>query len=200
MAAGIVAMVAVMKLLSIIDPRTITQGIGNLALIALLLAGIEVMMGLAGRISGGKKLKNNILATQLGMLSMVALVALLSLMKQEDIDRGIINLAKMAGIISGIELITALSARIAGGAKFKRFLVSNIALLAFTGLRSARSFDQAVVDQGILTLTKMVGLIAAIELMTAVASKSRGEVKKVYILLALLPRLWLLQSPSLLIC
>lgn len=179
MAVGIAAMVAVMKLLSIIDPRTITQGIGNLALIALVLAGIEVMMGLAGRISGGKKLKTNILATQLGMLSMVALIAILGTMKQEDIDRGIVNLAKMAGIISGIELITAVSARISGGAKVQKILGSvTIALLAFTGVIALLgTFDQSVIDQGILTLTKMVGLIAAIELITAVASKISGEAK-----------------------
>ena len=38
-------MLAVMKLLSIHFPYTITQGISNLALMTLILAGAEVMMG-----------------------------------------------------------------------------------------------------------------------------------------------------------
>lgn len=179
MAAGIAAMVAVMKLLSIIDPQTITGGIGNLALITLILSGMEVMMGLAGRISGGKKLKTTMLQTQVGMLSMVALIAILSLMKQENIDRGIANLAKMAGIVTGIELLTAVSSRISGGAKVQKILGAvTVTMLSFTGVIALLgAFDPTVIDQGIVTLTKMVGLIGAIELMTAISSKISGDAK-----------------------
>ena len=93
-ALGIAAMVGVMKLLSIISPRTITQGVGNLALIVLLLAGIETIMGLAGRLGGGEKLRSNILKTQLGLVAMLALIKILDTMEQATIDRGIVNLAK----------------------------------------------------------------------------------------------------------
>ena len=176
MAAGIAAMIAVMKLLSIIDPSTITQGVGNLARISLLIAGIEVIMGLAGRIGDGKKFKTNILATQLGMLSMVALIALLSTMKQSDVDRGISNLAKMAGLIGAIELVTAASARLSGGVKVQKILGSvALALLAFTGLIGVLgAFDPSVIDKGFISLTKIVGLIGAIELLSAAASKISG--------------------------
>ena len=76
-------------------------------------------------------------------------------------------------------MITAVSARISGGAKVQKILGSvTIALLAFTVVIALLgTFDQSVIDQGILTLTKMVGLIAAIELVTAVASRISGEAK-----------------------
>jgi hypothetical protein len=101
----------------------------------LILAGAEVMMGLASRISGGKKAKSSILQTQVGLLSMVALIAILSLIKQENIDRGITSLAKMAGIITAIEVLTAVASRISGGAKVQKILGSvSVTILAFTGM------------------------------------------------------------------
>ena len=179
MAVGITAMLAVLKLLSLIDMTTVSKGIGNLALIALVLAGIEVMFGLAGRISGGRKFQTNVLAIQLGLLSMVALIAILGTMKTETINQGIINLAKMAAMIGGIEIVTALAARLSNGAKVQSILGSvAITMVAFTGVIALLGlFDQSVIDKGIITLVKMVGLIAAIELLTAVASKIGGVSK-----------------------
>ena len=131
LAAGIAAMLAVMKLLTLVSSSMITKGIGNLALIALLIAGIEVMMGLAGRIGGGQKVSNNILKTSFGLLALIGLIKLLDLMSPEAIDRGIINLAKMSGIIVAIELLTAISARLSGGAKVQAILGAVTVTLRF---------------------------------------------------------------------
>ena len=179
MAVGIVAMVGVMKLLASVNSRSITQGIGNLALITLLLAGIEVIMGLAGRIGGGKKFRSNILSTELGIAAMVGLIYILGKMKQETIDRGIFNLAKMSGIITGIELLTATAARIAGGAKVQKILGAvTVTLLAFTAVVAILgALDPSIVNNGILALAKMVGIVTAIEILTAVASRIGGSAK-----------------------
>ena len=179
MAAGIIAMLAVMKILSNIDMSTLTQGITNLARIAVLIAGIELMMGLAGRIGGGKKFQNSIFAVSIGLLALVALIAILGTMTQDTIDRGIINLAKMSGIIVGIELLTALAARISGGAKVQKILGAvTITLLAFAGvIKILGNMLPEEIDQGFLVLSKMVGLIGIIEIMTAATSKMSGGVK-----------------------
>ncbi len=173
-AAGVTAMVAVMALLAAISPQTISKGIGNLALITLLLASVEIVMGIAGRIDGDKKPQTNILKTTLGLLAMIGLVKVLSMMTDEELSRGISALAKMVAIVGAIELFTAASARLANGAKVQKILGSvSIALLAFTGVVAILGgMKDEVIDQGIFTLTKMVGLIAAIEVVTAVAARA----------------------------
>lgn len=173
-AAGVTAMVAVMALLAAISPQTISKGIGNLALITLLLASVEIVMGVAGRIDGDKKPQTNILKTTLGLLAMIGLVKVLSMMTDEELSRGISALAKMVAIVGAIELFTAASARLANGAKVQKILGSvSIALLAFTGVVAILGgMKDEVIDQGIFTLTKMVGLIAAIEVVTAVAARA----------------------------
>ena len=173
-AAGVTAMVAVMALLAAISPQTISKGIGNLALITLLLASVEIVMGIAGRIDGDKKPQTNILKTTLGLLAMIGLVKVLSMMTDEELSRGISALAKMVAIVGAIELFTAASARLANGAKVQKILGSvSIALLAFTGVVAILGgMTDEVIDQGIFTLTKMVGLIAAIEVVTAVAARA----------------------------
>ncbi len=179
MAIGIASMIGLIKLLSFIDKTTITQSVSNLALITLIIAGVEVTMGLAGRLGGGKKIQTNILAIQVGMLAMVGLIAIVGNMKKTTIDQGLINVAKMAGVISGIEVLTALSARIAGGAKVQRILGAvTFTLLSFTGVVAILgNMKQAVVDQGMITLNKMVGLISVIEFFTAMASSISGNAK-----------------------
>lgn len=173
-AAGVTAMVAVMALLAAISPQTISKGIGNLALITLLLASVEIVMGIAGRIDGDKKPQTNIFKTTLGLLAMIGLVKVLSMMTDEELSRGISALAKMVAIVGAIELFTAASARLANGAKVQKIIGSvSIALLAFTGVVAILGgMKDEVIDQGIFTLTKMVGLIAAIEVVTAVAARA----------------------------
>lgn len=174
MAVGIMAMVGVMAVLAAINPGTISKGIGNLALIAVLLASVEIMMGLAARIGGGNKVQTNLLKTTLGLLAMVGLIKLLSLMTDAELSKGLSVLSKMVAIVGAIELFTAVSARLANGAKVQRILGAiAVTLAAFTVVIALLGgMKPEVIDQGMLTLVKMVGLIAAIELVTAVASKA----------------------------
>lgn len=176
---GIAAMVATMKLLTLLDRATITQSIGNLALITLTIAGVELVMGLAARLSGGKKVQTNILAMQFGMLTMIGLVAIVGTMKSSTLDQGIENLAKMAGLVAGIQLVTALSSRIAGGTKVQKSLGAvSFTLLSFTGIIAILgTMKEETIDQGLEILKRMVGLIGAIELMTALTSKISGNSK-----------------------
>ena len=178
-AAGIAAMIGVLKLVALVDVATINAGIGNMARIVLLMAGIEIVLGLAARIGGGKKVQNSVLSTQVGMLAMVGLVALLSLLKQEDIDRGLVALGAMAGIIGAIEVLTAASARLAGGAKVQKILASvAVTMLSFTAIIAILgSLDQTTVDNGMIALTKMTGLIVAIELFTAFSARIGTVIK-----------------------
>ena len=173
MAGGILAILGVMKILNGIDLNALSKGIENLFSIGLIFAGLEVIFGLAARLSGGKKFKSNILSISVGMLAMVGLITIIDMLEQAQIDKGINVLMKMGGIIAGIELITAASARIAGGNKTQKILgAMTLTLLSFTGVIAVLGvLPTEVIDQGIATLMKMVGLIAAIELVTAMASR-----------------------------
>jgi len=179
MAIGITAMIATMKLLTLIDQGTIKQGLTNLAYITLIIAGVELVMGLVGRVSGGSKFQSKILSMSIGMLAMIGLVAIVGnkkYMTSEVLDQGITNLAKIAGIIVGIQLMTALSARIAGGNKVQKILGSvSFTLLAFTGIIAILgTLTEPTIEQGISTLKRLIGLVSSIQLMTVLASKIGG--------------------------
>jgi len=181
MALGITAMIATLKLLTFIDQGTIKQGLRNLTFITLVIAGVELVMGLVGRISGGKKVHSNILSIEIGMLAMIGLVAIVGnkkYMTSEVLDQGITNLAKLAGLVVGIQLMTALSARIAGGNKVQKILGSvTVTMLAFTGIIAiVGNMPQVVIDQGIMNLKTMIGLVSSIQLMTVLASKIGGGI------------------------
>ena len=77
---------------------------------------------------------------------------------------------KMSGLIVGIELLTATAARISNGAKVQKILASvAFAMIAFASIIAILGSikDPTVIDKGMLAITKMVGLIGAIELITA---------------------------------
>lgn len=179
LSVGILAMLGVIKILSIISPNTITKGIGNLAQISLVLAAIEVLFGIAGRIGGGNKFTLNMLSITLGMAAMLGLIAIISEMNKAgmDIDQGINTLMKMGGIIAAMELLTATAARIGGGNKTQQILLSvALTMGAFTAIIAIlTNFSAEDIQKGLLTISAMVGLIGAIEIITALASKFGGE-------------------------
>lgn len=171
---GVLALVGVMKVLTMIDTKTLTKSIGDLFLIGAVFAGLEVMFGLASRVGGGKKFKSSVLSIGVGMLALVGLIKVVSMFDDpSQVDRGIEVIAKMAGLIAAIELVTAVSARIAGGNKTQKILgAMTLTLVSFTGVVATLGYlPTEVIDQGIKTLMKMVALIAAIELVTALASR-----------------------------
>ena len=173
MAAGILAMVGVMKILSIVDRSTITSGIANLALMVGILAAIQLVFGIAARVGGGEKVQTHMLSIALGLAAMLVVIAILGTMEQSVIDSGIFAIAKMVGIIGAIEVLTALAARLGGANKVQKILAAvAITLLAFTVvIKVLEHTDQGAIDNGILVLTKMVGLIAAVEVITALTSR-----------------------------
>ena len=96
--------------------REISKGIGNVLLLGGVLAALQLMFSIAGRVGGGVRAKTNIFAMQMGLVSMIALVAILGKVEdQTKIQNGIKTLAKMAGIIGALEILTAVAARIGRG-------------------------------------------------------------------------------------
>ena len=191
MSSGILVLIGVMAILSAIPSSVITKGIGNLAIMAGIFAGIEILLGLAGRIGGGIKFRTHILSVQLGLVSMVGLIAILDALdkKNVNLDKAIKNVAKMGGVIAAIEVLTAAAARLAGGAKVQRILGAvAFTMLSFTGIIGIMGIfdriDPSIMDNGIKNIIKMGAVILAIEYVTALISKIPGTTKGVGVMLS----------------
>jgi len=183
MAVGLTAMVGVLKLLSLIDHRSLTNAVPNLALMALIIGGFQAIVGLGARIGGGKKLSVNLISMVAALGGMTALVAILGQFEPETLDKGTAALARMGGIIVGVELLASVAARISGsGNKLQKILMSTtISMGAMVGLIAIiNAFSPEQISQGLKTLTAMAGIIAGIEILAAVSARISGKDAKVF--------------------
>ena len=190
-AGGIIALIGVIKLLSLVSPREMSQGIGNVLLMGGVIAAIQLMFNIAGRVGGGLKFKTNIFSMQMGIISMIALVAILGTMNNSKIQNGIKNIAKMAGIIAGLEVLTALAARLGKGHKLQKILGSvTLTMLSFVTLIGLLSwYKEETINKGLVTILKMSGIIIAIELLTALIGRLGGTTKGVSTLIGIVSTL-----------
>lgn len=177
LSGGVLALLGVLKILSNIDLSEMTQGISNLFGLGLILASLEVLFGMAAWITGGNKLKSNILSMSIGIGAMIALIAILNSRPEGEFDNGIAKLERMVGLIATIEIFTAAAARLAGGAKVQRILGAlAITLLSFTGVIAILgTLPKGVLDQGMVAIERMVLMIGAIQFMTAMAVSISGD-------------------------
>ena len=177
LSGGILAILGVMKILSNIDLTEMSQGINNLFGIGRILAALEVMFGLAAMLSGGHKLKSNILSMSIGIGAMIALIAILNSRPEGEFENGIDKLERMVGLVATIEIFTAAAARLAGGAKVQRILGAvALTLLSFTGVIAILGvMPKHMLDQGMAAIKQMVIMIGAIQFMTAMAADISGD-------------------------
>ena len=174
---GILSLLGVMKLLEYVSPHDIVAGAGNLFLMGGLLAAIQLMFNVAGRIGGGLKFKTNIFSMQMGLVSMIVLASIMGKPSiQKNLQNGIKNLAKMAAIIGGLEIITGLAARLGGGFKIQKILGSvTLTLTSFTVLIGVLNmYTQETIDAGIANIIKMAKIIVQLQIMTTLIGLLRG--------------------------
>jgi hypothetical protein len=176
MASGLLGMIGIVVLLDHIDPTTIAQGLAKLATSMMMLAGIQALFALAARVSGGNKVSVNIFGMAAGILAMIGVIKILNILDSREIIAGAKNVLLMGGILSAVQIMFSLAARISKGIKFKTNIfamqmgiVSMIALTAILG-----KMDQTNIQNGIKNLAKMSGIIAALEILTALAARLGG--------------------------
>lgn len=176
---GILSLLGVLNLLTYVTPRDITAGVKNLILLGGVLAGIQLMFNIASRIGGGIKVRTNIFSMQIGIVSMIILTGVLGKMDQKDLQNGIKNLAKMAGIVGALEVLTGLAARIGGGIKLQKILGSvTLTLISFTVLIGVLNmYKQETIDRGILNIIKMSGIIVALQTLTGLIGMIKGSAR-----------------------
>lgn len=172
-AGGLLGLVVVIKLANLLTPSELSKGLGNVFLMGGVLAALQLMMNVAGVVGGGVVFKTHMFSMQMGIVSMIAIIALLGTMDKSVLQNGIKTIAKMATIIAGLELITALSAKIGGGNKLQRILGSvSLAMFSFVGLIGIINWcTDEQINRGLLTITKMLGIIVMFEVLSALASR-----------------------------
>ena len=87
----------------------------------------------------------------------------------------------MSGIIAGLEIMTALAARLGNGMKLQKILGSvTLTMLSFTVLIGVLGFyKESTINKGLRTIIKMSGIIVALEVLTALIGNIKGSAKGV---------------------
>ncbi len=178
MTGSLLGMLLVMQIVSLMDTRTISKGIGNILLLGGVIAGLQLMMNLAGKLGGGVKFRTNMMGMQMSLLSMLLILKLIDFIGQEKIQNGIKSLAKMAAIIVALEFFTALASRIAGGNKVQRILASvTITMFAFMALIGIVNHStNEEIFRGLVVISAMLALIVGFEALMAKAAGLSGGV------------------------
>lgn len=167
--AGILGLIGVIKILSVLNISEMSKGIKNVFLIGGILSGIQFMFSLAARVGGGVKFKANIFSMTMGLTSMVVLLTIMDKIGQAKLQNGIGTITKMAGIIVGLEIFTALAARIGGGHKLQKILgAASLTMISFTALIGVLGvMKPETIDKGLNTIKKMMGIILGFQALVA---------------------------------
>ena len=181
LSAGLLGLIAAVTLINKMTEPQLLKGIVRISSLLVIITGFQVMMGMAGNLTGGNKFKINLLSMSSGILVLIGVMAILSAIPSSVITKGIGNLAIMAGIFVGIEILLGLAGRLGGGIKFRTHILSiQLGLLSMIGLiaiLNALDKKDVDIDKAIKNVAKMGGIIAAIEVLTAGAARLAGGAK-----------------------
>ncbi len=181
LSAGLLGLIAAVTLINKMTEPQLLKGIVRISSLLVIITGFQVMMGMAGNLTGGNKFKINLLSMSSGILVLIGVMAILSAIPSSVITKGIGNLAIMAGVLTGIEILLGLAGRLGGGIKFRTHILSvQLGLVSMVGLIAildALDKKDVNLDKAIKNVAKMGGVIAAIEVLTAAAARLAGGAK-----------------------
>ena len=131
--AGLVGITAVVAILAFVPDAVIRKGFSTLAQLGAILVAIELFLGLAARIGGGKGLATSLSSTTFALAGMTGIIALLSTFTDEQFDKGLASLLKLMGLVTTMHLLSTLISKIGGGIG-KEVVKSILQLIAIAGV------------------------------------------------------------------
>ena len=195
-ATGLAALIG---LLAIVDAMhkngyDIDRGVVTLAKMAGILTAVELLTATASRIAGKNKPQKFLGALTFAMLSFVGLIALIQNFEDSAIDRGIVTILKMSGIIVAIEFLTAAASKIKGGGSFGLITGAIIAIMSLTSaIILLSTVDQESLRSAVYSLTiasvAISAVLVALSVVSDTMSKTKGKDLKLGGLKQLLPAL-----------
>lgn len=133
-----VGLAALVGLVYLIDrnftSEALKKSILALAELGGIIAGIQILTSVAAKISDRQKLAPILLSTTLTMAAMMGLVTLINSFTQDQLNKAMHYIGMMALIISGIQVLAAVSAKISGGNRLAASIGSmTLALVGIAG-------------------------------------------------------------------
>lgn len=183
MAAGLLLMTFVIKIIGGMDAGVLNKGFTAMFLMVGFITLMGVVSGLAGKSTS--KFGSMMLKVSAAMLLMVVVIKLISWISLEEIMKGILVMSAFGILIAGMTAIT----RLAGGkdlSKLGRTLISMAAsmLLMAIIVKLLGGMNPDEVKRGTLAVVALGGVISALTLVTKFAGKDLKGVGTTLILMA----------------
>lgn len=174
---GLLSMIGLIKLVNAIDMGDIFEAGKILGGIGLIIGAIEILLGVAAKIGGGKKLQASILSVTVGLAALVGLVYLIDRnFTSEALKKSILALVELGGLIVGIQILTSVAAKISDRQKLAPILLSTtLTMAAMMGLVTLINlFTQDQLNKAMHYIGLMALIISGIQILTAVSAKISG--------------------------
>lgn len=166
--------VQAMKSLAKMDEAAIDKGLAGVMKIV----GVFAVMALITRLAssaGTPGFKGSILAMATSIVLLAGVTKLLSMMDQATINKGLKAIYAFVGVFAAMAIVT----RLASSQKKRlgsSLLGMSVALLAMVGVvKILGMMSPEEIDQGISAITKFVGLMAAMVLITRIGKKEMAS-------------------------
>lgn len=139
-------------LLGIIPDGLFQRGYSRIVMLGLLVAAIQVVSGLAGRLAGGSgnSLWKTMLSTIFGMIALSGAVVILGIIPEGVMMQGIKIVALIAVIIGVLTLVVGLANRLSGEGSLKGLFGSMIAIVSSMVIVGFLIEKMGSIDDGVL--------------------------------------------------
>ena len=151
-------------LLGIIPDGLFQRGFDRIVMLGLLVAAIQVVSGLAGRLAGGggNSLWKTMLSTIFGMIALSGAVVILGIIPEGVMMQGIKIVALIAVIIGVLTLVVGLANRLSGEGSLKGLFGSMIAIVSSMVIVGFLIEKMGSIDDGVLLKGAVVVLGIAV--------------------------------------
>lgn len=174
MSVSLLVMAGVAKILSMMDKSTINKGVEGILKFVAVFAAMALVTRLAD--SQKKRLGTAFVGMAVSIAIMAGVAKLLASMDRATINKGIEGIYAFVGVFAAMAIITRLAS-----AQKKRvgsaLLGMSVSLLAMVGVVKLLSMmSPEDIDKGISAITKFVGIMAAMVLITRLGGNDIGSI------------------------
>lgn len=174
LSASLLLMSMAAKSIAKMDAADLDRGLAGIMKFVAVFAAMALITRLAN--SNKTPLKSSILAMTTSIVLLAGVAKILSTMDQSTINKGIKGIYAFVGVFAAMAIVT----RLATGQKKRvgtALLGMSVALLAMVGVvKILTMMSPEDIDRGISAITKFVGLMAAMVLITRLGGKDMGSI------------------------
>lgn len=154
---------------------------GALKMMGVMVLGIAAVLAAFGLFTSGDKAKylnragKMIIKMTVALLLMTGVVKVISLLSDDEINRGLLTITKMAGLLAAIIAVSALPGKSVSKVGTMILKMSAALLLMVGVIKLAAMLDAATVEEGLKTLALIGLMFAAIIAVSAIAGPNAAK-------------------------